>query len=111
MAEATPSERPWKLRSDLAWAHVLLWVAQTGRGGEPRRDVHIFMANRYLALSKHYADIGRRRKAKDLEAKAAWHYRAGGPEPPAAAAMAMPIPKADTYIDAIGQENDPNDVA
>src|SRR5438552_7894420 len=111
MAEVTEIEKPWKLRSDLAWAHVLLWVARTGRGGEPKRDVHVFMANRYLELSKHYSSRGLRRKAKRLEEKAAWHYRTGGPDPPAAAAMAMGIPQSPTRLDAIGRAEEPDDVA
>jgi hypothetical protein len=111
MPEVIESETPWKLRSDLAWAHVLLWFARTGRGGEPKRDVHVFMANRYLGLSKHYASRGLRSKAKRLEQKAAWHYRAGSPDPPAAAAMAMPIPQGSSQTSAVGIQEPPDDVA
>jgi hypothetical protein len=93
MTEVTETETtPWRLRSDLAWAHVLLWFARTGRGGEAKRHVHVFIADRYLGLSKYYARKRQRLRARKLESKAAWHYRAGGPDPPAAAAMAMPIP-------------------
>jgi hypothetical protein len=73
--------------------------------------VHVFMANRYLELSKHYSSRGLRRKAKRLEEKAAWHYRAGGPDPPAAAAMAMGIPHSPTQVDALGRSDEPDDVA
>jgi hypothetical protein len=111
MADLTMPETPWRLRSDLVWAHVLLWVAQTGRGGEPKRGVHVFMANRYLGLAKHYAERGRKGKAKRLEAKAAWHYQAGGPDPPAAAAMAMPHPQSLSQTSAIGRSDETDDVA
>jgi len=45
-----------------------------------------------------------RSKAKRLEEKAAWHYRAGGPDPPAAAAMAMPVPQGSSQTSAVGQQ-------
>lgn len=112
MPEPPIPESPWHLRYDLAWAHALLWVARTGRGGQPKSNVHVYMADRYLKLSKYHAALGARRKARRLESKAAWHYEQGGPEPPAAAAMAMPIPTRPLSVDAVAQERgDPDDVA
>ena len=108
MGESTEPRSAWQLRTDLVWAHGLLWVATGGRGGEPKRDVHLYLADRYGRLSDHYARFGDVRKAKRFGSKSEWHYRAAGPdEPPRAVAMAMPIPDRSTITNAIGR--DPTD--
>ena len=93
MTEGLSGAAPWRLRTDLAWAHGLLWIARTGRGGEPKRDVHLFMADRYGRLADHYSSRGLTEKARRLSLKSKWHYSAAGPDlPPRAVAMALPVP-------------------
>jgi len=86
--------RPWRLRSDLAWAHGLLWFARSGSGGrEPKRHVHLFMAEGYRQLADYYAWRGALAKATRLSRKASWHLQqGGGDDSPIAVAMAMPVP-------------------
>src|SRR5213594_449447 len=38
-SEASLSESTLRLRYDLVWAHALLWLAQTSRGGWPKPEV------------------------------------------------------------------------
>jgi hypothetical protein len=92
-AEPVPPS-PWRVRSDLAWARGLLWFAQSGSGGrEPKRDVHLFMADRYGRLADYHAGRGSEEKARRFALRAEWHYRAAGPDdPPQAVAIAMPVP-------------------
>jgi hypothetical protein len=104
-------ESPLQLRYDLASARVLLWVAGAGRRGEMRREVHLFLADRYGRLALYYRSQGNVRKANRIDARAAWHYAAGGPPPPSAAAMAMPIPRPPARTSAIGVPDPPDDVA
>lgn len=104
-------ETPWRLRYDLIWAHALLWAAATQRGGEPKREVHLYLADRYERLSRHYERLGLALKAARFGRKASYHYHRGGvDDPPRAVAMAMPIPESPMHVDAIGQEG-PDDVA
>ena len=114
MARGAENPSAWQLRTDLAWARGLLWVASTGRGGEPKRDVHLYLADRYGRLADHYAKRGAARKAKRLSLKAEWHYRAAGlDDPPRAVAMAMPIPEGPTFTNAVARDSldSPDDVA
>lgn len=109
------TEKPeslWRLRSDLAWAKkTLLWVARTPAGGEPKPEIHRFLADRYERLASYHAARGRPRRARDLGSKAAYHRQRGGfDDSPRAVAMAMPIPKAPSQISAFGRE-DPYEVA
>ena len=81
--EALAGRSVWQLRADLAWAHGLLFFASSGRDGrEPKRDVHLFMADRYGGLSDYYIGLGNFAKAKRMSVKAGWHYRAAGPDDP-----------------------------
>jgi hypothetical protein len=66
----------WRLRSDLAWARALLWFAGAGRAGEPKRDVHLFLADRYGRLAERYAEAGATKKANRLKRKFDFHHRA-----------------------------------
>lgn len=66
----------WRLRSDLAWARVLLWFAGAGRAGKPKRDVHLFLADRYGRLAERYAERGALRKADRLKRQFDFHHRA-----------------------------------
>jgi len=66
----------WRLRTDLLWAHGLLWMARSGQEGrEPKRDVHLYLADRYGRLAEHYAARGAHAKARRLERRFAYHYR------------------------------------
>jgi hypothetical protein len=112
VAEVAIAPSLWRLRADLAWAHGLLWVASAGRDVEPRRNVHLYLADRYGRLSDLYAKRGLAWKAKRFGMKSEWHYRAAGPDnPPRAAAIAMPAPSGPVRTDAIGAEHEPEDVA
>ena len=113
MAEEPTPKSPWSLRADLVWARGLLWFASSGRGGrEPKRDVHLFMADRYGRLADFYAGRGEAGKAKRMSLKSEWHYREAGPEgPPRAVAMAMPVPGVKP-VDAVSHlSTDGDDVA
>ena len=104
-------ESAWKLRYDLAWAKSLLWVAHTPAGGEPKPEIHRFLADRYEKLAEYHALSGRRRRAQELGKKAEYHRQRGGfDDSPRAVAMAMPIPQEPSHVSAVGHE-DPNDVA
>ncbi len=108
-----PAPSPWRLRSDLAWARGLLWFARSGSGGrEPKREVHLFMADRYGRLAEYYAGRGAAEKARRMSQKSEWHYRQGGlDDPPRAVALAMPIPGAKP-VDAVSHlSTDGDDVA
>jgi hypothetical protein len=112
MAEGAVAPWLWRLRADLAWAHGLLWVASAGRDVEPRRNVHLYLADRYGRLSDLYANRGPAWKANRFGMKSEWHYRAAGADhPPRAGAMAMAAPSEPVQTDAIGGEPEPEDVA
>jgi hypothetical protein len=112
MSVAASGYRPWRLWSDLAWAHALLWFAQSGTGGrEPRQEVHLFMAGRYRRLADYYGSRGSVLRARRLGEKASWHlHRGGGDDCPEALAMAMPVP-APKPVDAVGVPHDSDDIA
>jgi hypothetical protein len=104
--------RAWRLRSDLAWAHALLWFAQSGTGGrEPREEVHLYLAGRYRQLADYHASRGAAGKARRLSEKASWHlHRGGGDDSPEALAMAMPVPRPEP-VDAVGRHDGGDDIA
>jgi hypothetical protein len=105
VAEVSAPPSAWQLRTDLAWARSLLWFARSGRGGrEPKRDVHLFMADRYGRLADYYAARGAAAKARRMSQKSEWHYRQGGlDDPPRAVALAMPVPGAKP-VDAVSDK-------
>jgi hypothetical protein len=39
-------EGPWGLRGDLIVTNALLWVVRARRGGEPKREVHLYLYDR-----------------------------------------------------------------
>jgi hypothetical protein len=91
----------WRLRWDLAWARGLLWMARSGQGGrQPRREVHLFLADRYGRLAEHFQAEGAFADAVRWKRKFDFHYRAAGGSggPPSGGprydgAMAMPRPR------------------
>jgi hypothetical protein len=112
VAESVRRYRPWRLRWDLAWAHGLLWFAQSGTGGrEPKQEVHLFMFGRYRQLAKYYAGRGSPTKARRLSERAAWHlHQGGGDDSAVPLAIAMPVPGAKP-VDAVANQGDRGDVA
>jgi hypothetical protein len=104
-------ESAWRLRYDLAWANSLLWVARTPAGGEPKPEIHRFLADRYEGLARHHASRGRAQRARALGEKAAYRSRGGSDDSPRAAAMSMPIPQALSQTSAVGPEDPSDDVA
>ncbi len=84
----------WSLRVDLTWAHILLRLVAVPGVTTPRPEVHYFLFDRYFRLSEVYRGRGSARRAERLCRIAAWHLdRSGSDTPPAAAALALPVPK------------------
>ena len=100
-AELPTHESAWRLRNDLLWAHVLLWFARTARGGTPKPEVHLFLADRYGRLARYHSKQGNEGRARRLDELAAWHFKQSNPEPPRAVAMAMPIPTSPVQTQAV----------
>jgi hypothetical protein len=70
-----------------------LFIWMLGRNGE-LLDSHLFFFDRYSDLADYHRSKGRTAKADRLAAIADAYYRAApDDEPPAAAAMAMPVPR------------------
>jgi hypothetical protein len=112
MAKGPLHRSAWQLRKDLAWARGLLWFARAGRGGEPKRDVHLFLADRYGRLADHYAERGATGRAKRLDSKSQWHYRAArSDEPPQGAARTVPAPRDKPAGVVADRASDGNDMA
>ena len=104
-------ESPWRLRYDLAWAKSFLWIARTPSGGEPKPEIHRFLADRYERLARFHALSGRPLRARVLGEKAAYHRERGGfDDSPRAVAIAMPIPQEPSHVSAVARE-EPDDVA
>jgi hypothetical protein len=93
-----------RLKFDLAVALALLFVAKAGRPGRPNPDVCYYLGVRYFHLAEHYRRGRRFKKANRLRRKAKFYLAGRGPapEPPYAAAMAMPAPERPTFVSAIG---------
>jgi len=78
-----------------------LFVWALGRNGE-LLDSHLFFYDRYSDLADYHRSQGRTAKADRLAAIAEAHYRAApDDEPPEAAAMAMPVPRAPIHTNAV----------
>lgn len=83
----------WFLIVDLLTARALVWMASWGRDAELRPDVHSYFFDRYSRLAALYRQRGAFAHAWRLDAKARQHWLGEDPEPPYAAAMAMPRPR------------------
>jgi hypothetical protein len=119
-----PPDSKWRVWSDLAWGHVLVWFATFGRWETSvyhphfdvrltrtlRPGVHLYFADCYLRLVDLLEEEGKTpvvARMKQLRDKAARHIAAAGPllpddEGPPAAAMAMAIPSTPELVDARG---------
>ncbi|MBM4296822.1 MAG: hypothetical protein FJ143_03690 [Deltaproteobacteria bacterium] len=107
-----------KLRVDLAVALALLMVAKAGRPGQPNPETCLYLGDRYHRLAEHHRKARRFKKSNRLRAKAKYYLAlvgpGSGPEPPYAAAMAMPVPKPPAFTTAIGRwpgKDPPDDAA
>ncbi len=99
---------------ELGWANVLLWIARTASKREATPQVHLYLADVHFRLADEYDRLHHPKKARHHRETANRHAVLGpDPEPPRAAAMAMPVPKAPTFVDARGIyiPEPPNDVA
>lgn len=94
-----------------SWAHARLlidiWSMQLfvwllGRNGE-LLDSHLFFFDRYSDLADYHRGKGRALKAEKLAAIAEAHFQAApdDDDPPAQAAMAMPVPRPPLKTDAV----------
>jgi hypothetical protein len=99
---------------ELGWAHILLWVAGVDRTNEATPQVHLYLADLHFRLAAEYERLRRRQQALRHRQIANSHAASGPePEPPRAAAMAMPVPQSPIFTDARGIHvpEPPDDVA
>src|SRR5713226_4521053 len=99
---------------ELCWAHILLWVAGVGHRGEATPEVHLYLADLHFRLAAEYDRLHRRRQALRHRQIGNRHAASGPePEPPRAAAMAMPVPQSPIFTDARGTyvPEPPDDIA
>jgi hypothetical protein len=104
---------PWRLRFDIGSTLALVWIADPTGRRPLNPDVHLYLADRYGRLARHHRLRGNTRRAAPLENKAERHFELGGGDAPRpAAAMAMPIPRPLTFVDAVAhREADDSDDA
>lgn len=105
----------WRLRVDIVSARILLWFAGAGRTGEPNPGAHLYLADRYSWLAERYRQRREIQKSERFAVKASWHFSAAGrDDPPAAVAVAMPIPTSPVNTHAVARNvdaADPDDAA
>jgi hypothetical protein len=93
----------WRIQVDLLTARLLLALAPAA-ASELSAEDHRFLAVRHAQLATRWHHVGWRARARSHEDKAAWHWRAAGPEdPPPAVAVGMPRPWPAADVDARGQ--------
>ena len=103
-----------RLYWELAWAHVLLWVAGADSRAEATPQVHLYLADVHFRLAAEYERLKQPERARQHRDVANRHaILAPAPEPPSAAAMAMPVPQPPVFTDARGGylPDPPDDVA
>jgi hypothetical protein len=103
-----------RLRFDVAFARILVWIASVGRDGELTGNADLYFADRYERLAACYRRRGNGTRVARCDAKAREHLRHGGWDgPPYAAAMGMPRPKRWIMTDAVShrQVGGPRDAA
>jgi hypothetical protein len=102
----------WSLSLDVASANALVWFASFGREVELTREAHLYFFDRYSRLAAYHRARGHAAKTRRFEAKADEHRLDNG-DPPFAAAMAMPRPRAFVYTDAVSRRrlDGPDDAA
>jgi hypothetical protein len=83
----------WRLRYDLAWTKLLLWVAGAGVVGEPKPEIHAYLGVLYYQLADEHERRGHAERARWLRLIAREHgVVEPPPELPPAAAMRMAVP-------------------
>src|SRR5436190_17661559 len=88
-----------RLLLDVLSMKIFVWMV--GHDGE-LLDSHLFFFDRYSDLADYHRQQGRIAKADRLAAIAEAYFQAApDDEPPAAAAMAMPVPRPRTSINAV----------
>jgi hypothetical protein len=93
----------WRIQVDLLTARLLLAIAPAAASGLGAED-HRFLAERHAQLATRWRRVGWRARAAAHEDKAAWHWRAAGPDdPPPAVAVGMPRPWPAAAVDARGR--------
>lgn len=93
----------WPPLYDLAWTRLLLWVAGAGRLGEPKPEVHGYLAQLYYQLADACETQGRITIARWFRDRARDHDLASPPpDLPPAGAMAVGVPQPRTRTDARG---------
>ncbi len=100
----------WRIRLELAFVHVMLFLLRGAGWSEPSDGLCEFFVDRYLRLHKHHQSRGRARRAKGFLAKAEnyWHMISPN-EPPPSAALAMPIPIPPLSTWAVSGRKNPGD--
>src|SRR5260370_21075593 len=99
----------WRLRYDLAWAKLLLWVAGAGVVGEPKPEVHAYLATLYYELADEHERRGHAEHARRLRLIARDHGVVGPPpELPPAVAMRMAVPHSPVVTDVRGKSMRPS---
>ncbi len=105
---------PWRLRFDIGSILALVWIANPTGRKHLNPEVHLYLADRYGRLARHYQLRGNPRRAARFDSKAEHHFELGGGYPPRpAVAMAMAIPKPPIFLDAVArpQPDDSDDAA
>jgi len=98
----------WRIHVDLLTARLLLAIAPAAASGLSVED-HRFLAERHAQLATRWRDVGWQARAAAHEDKAAWHWRAAGPEdPPPAVAVGMPRPWPAAAVEARGRRIGPS---
>jgi hypothetical protein len=113
MNHGAMNESAWRLRWDLWSVKLLLRLAHASGRGQPRPEVHRFLADRYARLAGCHQRAGHSDRARRLRAMSARHLEMGGDDgPPYAAAMATPRPRGPVVVDAVGRHvTGPDDAA
>lgn len=98
----------WRVRYDLAWMKLFLWIARAGVTGEPKPEVHAYLGLLYHQLADEHEARGHAAAARRLRRIAREHELQGPPfEPPPAAAMGMPVPRTWSRTEARGKSTPP----
>ena len=94
----------WRLRWDVATTRAILFVCDPLHLKPVNPDLRLYLVDRYRRLAVGFARQGKPRKARRCHEKALHHFQLwGGPDPPPAVAIALPIPRPPIFVDAVGQ--------
>jgi hypothetical protein len=89
---------------ELAWTHVILWIARADRNIELKPEVHLYLADVHFRLAAHCDAAGKHTEGARHRHIANRHAALGPPpDLPPAVAIAMPVPQPPTFTDARGR--------